>query len=83
MTVIISHKEYAVKQNYLHRWNSKLILEHKEQNEEVYIQFELSDLSDFYLDKRSGLWKNKEYKACWYGKNGFRQIKISFKDINE
>lgn len=83
MIIIVDDIEYKVRHNYLHRWKAELILEHKEDGQYAFIQFELSDLSDFNQDKRTRTWKDKKYKGYWCGKNGFREIKFSFKNINE
>lgn len=77
MIIIVENKEYKVLHNYLHRWKAELVLEYKEDGQCAVIQFELSELSEFNLDKISGLWKKKSYKAHWCSKSGFREIKFS------
>jgi hypothetical protein len=81
MIIIVDQQEYLVRHNYLHRWKAELMLEHKEDGQYAVVQFELSDLNDFHLDKLTGSWKDKKYKGYWCGKNGFREIKFSFKEI--
>lgn len=82
MTIIVNDTEYKVRNNYLHRWKSELVLEHKEDGQYAVVQFELSDLTEFNRDKITGLWKDKKYKGYWCGKNGYREIKMSFKEIS-
>jgi len=83
MIIIVENKEYKVRHNYLHRWKAELMLEHKEDGQYAVVQFELSDLPDFHQDKITGMWKDKKYRGYWCGKNGFREIKFSFKEISE
>jgi hypothetical protein len=83
MIIIVENKEYKVRHNYLHRWKAELMLEHKEDGQYAVVQFELSDLRDFYDDKRTGLWEGKKYKGYWCVKSGYREIKFSFKEISE
>jgi len=82
MTIIVNDTEYKVRHNYLHRWKAELVLEHREDGQQTIVQFELNDLPEFHRDKITGLWKEKKYRGYWCEKNGFREIKFSFKEIS-
>lgn len=70
----IENKKYSIRHNYLHRYNSRLVLNHKVDGHFVFIQIDYSKHDQLKYDLEFNKYQDKEYEGLWCDENGHRDI---------